>query len=99
MSQVAALNQNDIADWLVKHPQWHLTPAKKLRREIVFKDFKGAFAFMKKVADEAESMGHHPEWFNVYNRVNIELITHDAGNAISKLDLKLADFIDKNVEG
>ncbi len=51
----------------------------KLQRDFSFDDFVGAFAFMTSVALTAESMGHHPEWFNVYNRVSIHLITHDAG--------------------
>ncbi|MCP4655222.1 MAG: 4a-hydroxytetrahydrobiopterin dehydratase [bacterium] len=51
----------------------------KLQRDFSFDDFVGAFGFMTRVALVAESMGHHPEWFNVYNRVSIHLITHDAG--------------------
>ncbi|MGC2597747.1 MAG: 4a-hydroxytetrahydrobiopterin dehydratase, partial [Nitrososphaeraceae archaeon] len=51
-----------------------------------------AFGFMTKIALEAEKMNHHPEWFNVYNRVKIELMTHDLGG-ISTYDIKLADTI------
>ena len=62
-------------------------------REIVFRDFNVAFAFMTRVAMFAESTNHHPEWKNVYNRVSIILTTHDAGG-ITNLDVALAQFID-----
>ena len=58
-----------------------------------FKDFNEAFAFMNRVALMAEKMDHHPEWFNVYNRVDITLSTHDAGG-LSERDVALARFID-----
>ena len=61
----------------------------KLHREFQFRDFVTAFGFMTSVALVAESMNHHPEWFNVYNRVVVDLTTHDAGG-ITKLDLQLA---------
>lgn len=65
-----------------------------LRRAFKFKDFKEAFAFMTQVALIAEKMDHHPNWSNVYNTVNIELSTHDAGNTVTELDRKLAKAID-----
>jgi 4a-hydroxytetrahydrobiopterin dehydratase len=61
----------------------------KLHREVAFADFAQAFAFMTDVAREAEALQHHPEWFNVYNRVVIDLTTHDAGG-ITTLDFELA---------
>lgn len=61
----------------------------KLHRQYQFSSFVEAFGFMSSVALVAESMGHHPEWFNVYNRVTIDLTTHDAGG-ITKLDVDLA---------
>jgi 4a-hydroxytetrahydrobiopterin dehydratase len=64
----------------------------KLNRTFKFKDFVDAFAFMNKIAIIAEEMGHHPELFNVYNRVVIDLTTHDTGG-ISMLDIKLAKKI------
>jgi len=67
----------------------------KLHRSLTFKDFKQAMAFMQKVADVAEEMDHHPWWSNVYNKVEIELTTHDAGNTVTKRDLKLAQRIDE----
>jgi 4a-hydroxytetrahydrobiopterin dehydratase len=65
----------------------------KLNRAFKFKDFVEAFGFMTKVAIVAEKMGHHPEWSNVYNRVVIDLVTHDAGG-IGPLDIELAKKID-----
>jgi 4a-hydroxytetrahydrobiopterin dehydratase len=65
-----------------------------LKRVFKFKDFKEAFGFMTQVALIAEKMDHHPTWSNVYNTVNIELSTHDAGNKVTALDKKLAKAID-----
>jgi 4a-hydroxytetrahydrobiopterin dehydratase len=67
----------------------------KLMRKFEFKNFSEAFAFMTRVAIEAERLGHHPEWNNVYNKVEINLSTHDAGNTVTDKDRKLADRIDK----
>ncbi len=66
-----------------------------LVREFVFKDFKQAFAFMIQVAAIAEANDHHPLWTNVYNKVEIKLNTHDAGNTITQKDRDLAAAIDK----
>ncbi|XP_036138368.1 probable pterin-4-alpha-carbinolamine dehydratase isoform X2 [Monomorium pharaonis] len=63
-------------------------------KEFVFKNFNEAFGFMTRVALQAEKMDHHPEWFNVYNKVNITLSSHDV-NGLSQRDVKLATFIDK----
>ncbi len=61
----------------------------KLHKDFVFESFVHAFSFMAGVAIEAEAMNHHPEWFNVYNRVSMDLTTHDAGG-ITEKDLELA---------
>ena len=66
----------------------------KLKKTFTFKDFTHAFGFMTKVAIEAEKMNHHPIWSNVYNSVNIELSTHDAGNLVTEKDHALAKIID-----
>ena len=66
----------------------------QLKRTFEFKDFIEAFAFMTQVALIAEKMNHHPAWFNVYNRVEISLTTHDAGNTITEKDRALAQAID-----
>lgn len=67
----------------------------QLIRTFEFKDFREAIAFMVRVAFIADSMDHHPEWSNVYNKVNIKLCTHDAGNKITDKDRKLAKEIDE----
>lgn len=68
-----------------------------LKKKFVFKNFVDAFSFMTRVALVAEKMNHHPLWTNVYNRVEISLNTHDAGNIITDKDRKLADAINKLV--
>jgi 4a-hydroxytetrahydrobiopterin dehydratase len=67
----------------------------KLCRTFEFKNFSEAFAFMTRVALAAEKMDHHPNWSNVYNKVEIELTTHMVGNKITEKDRKLAHEIDK----
>ncbi|XP_062860537.1 pterin-4-alpha-carbinolamine dehydratase 2-like isoform X2 [Trichomycterus rosablanca] len=67
-----------------------------LYKELHFKTFNQAFGFMSRVALQAEKMNHHPEWFNVYNKVQITLTTHSSGG-LSKKDVWLAKFIDKVV--
>jgi 4a-hydroxytetrahydrobiopterin dehydratase len=64
-----------------------------LYRKIEFKDFSEAFAFMLRVAIEAQCMNHHPLWTNVYNKVEIWLSTHDAGDVVTEKDIKLAEKI------
>lgn len=73
-------------DWLTKD--------NKLVREFLFKDFVQAFSFLTRVALVAEKQNHHPEIFNVYNKVTISLQTHDAGDIITDKDHKLAKAID-----
>ena len=71
----------------------------KLVRDFQFADFSEAFAFMTRVALAAEKMDHHPWWSNVYNKVRIELTTHDKGNTITDKDRKLAEAINKLTVG
>ena len=66
-----------------------------LQRTFTFKDFSEAFAFMARVALLAEKQDHHPYWTNVYNKVEITLNTHSAGNIVTEKDRKLAEAIDK----
>lgn len=76
----------------VELPDWTVD-GEHLKRSYRFADFSEAFAFMTRVALLAEAQDHHPEWFNVWNRVDIALTTHDAGG-LSARDLKLAKAID-----
>ena len=71
---------------------WNETEA-GLAREFVFADFSEAFAFMTRVALAAEQRNHHPEWFNVYNRVDITFTTHDAGG-LTERDIDFAQWVD-----
>lgn len=82
----------DVQAWLAAHEGWHLVAA-KIERTLRFRDFQSAFGFMASVALAAETMNHHPEWFNVYDTVRIQLTTHDAGG-ISEKDFRLAQRID-----
>ncbi len=86
------LADGEIQAKLQQLPQWQLVDG-KLCRQWKFHDFVAAFGFMTKVALLAERANHHPEWRNVYNRVEIELTTHDAGG-ISAKDFRLATEID-----
>lgn len=72
-------------------PGWQLKEG-MLHRELRFADFSEAFGFMSRVALAAEAMGHHPNWSNVWNRVTIDLVTHDLGG-VSSLDRNLAERI------
>ena len=78
---------------LVERPAWSLAPGRDaITRSLKFKDFNAAFGFMTQVALMAEKLDHHPEWSNVYNRVEILLTTHEAGG-VTERDLRLARFI------
>jgi len=82
------LSEQEIAAEAAKLPGWSVA-AGKLRRTFTFKDFSEAWGFMSRVALAAEKMDHHPDWSNVWNRVTIELSTHDAGG-LTKNDFALA---------
>lgn len=73
--------------------EWKLED-NKLKKTFQFTDFKEAFAFMKRVAIVADKMNHHPTWTNMYNRVDIELSTHEAGNTVTEKDHALAAAMD-----
>ena len=77
----------------MKSPEGWFESNNALYRKIEFKDFSQAFAFMLRVAMEAERMNHHPVWKNVYNQVEIWLNTHDAGDVVTDKDAKLAEKI------
>lgn len=89
---IAKLSPEAINTALSSLPAWQLENG-KLHRELVFDDFVAAFGFMTRIALVAEKMEHHPEWSNVYNRLVIDLTTHDAGG-ISERDIALARRVD-----
>lgn len=73
---------------------WTSSPDRDaIEKSFKFADFKRAFAFMTQAALKAEQMDHHPEWFNVYNKVDVCLATHDAGG-VTQLDVELANYMD-----
>lgn len=88
MARPTKLADADVTQRLAALPEWTVKGG-KLHREFTFPDFTQAFAFMTDVAREADALDHHPEWFNVYNRVVIDLATHDA-SGITTLDFDLA---------
>ncbi len=88
------LSQEQINDFLSKHPGWS-KEGDSIKKEFQFKNFTEALAFLVQVGFEAEAHIHHPEIFNVYNKVVLTLSTHDAGNKITDKDSALAAAIDK----
>lgn len=91
---IAKLSDAERATITQRLPTWLETPGRDaIQRSFTFADFNAAFGFMTRVALLAERHDHHPEWFNVWNRVDITLTTHDAGG-LSARDIKLAEAID-----
>ncbi len=74
------------------------TDNNQLVKEFIFNNFIDAFAFMTRVAIVAENMNHHPDWRNVYNKVEIRLSTHDAGGIVTQKDYELATAIDNLIQ-
>jgi 4a-hydroxytetrahydrobiopterin dehydratase len=94
---VPELTPEETAALLAAHPDWSSArEGKAIARTFRFSDFSEAWGFMNRVALLAEAQDHHPEWFNVYNRVEVTLTTHDAGESggLSARDAKLARAID-----
>jgi 4a-hydroxytetrahydrobiopterin dehydratase len=94
---VPELTPEETATLLAEHPEWTLArEGKAIARTFRFRDFSEAWGFMSRVALLAEAQDHHPEWFNVYNRVEVTLTTHDAGvgGGLSARDARLARAID-----
>ncbi|MFJ5380250.1 4a-hydroxytetrahydrobiopterin dehydratase [Cupriavidus sp. CER94] len=93
------LSQDARQPLLATLPGW--TPVQDrdaIRKSFKFADFNAAFGFMTRVALQADKVDHHPEWFNVYNRVDITLSTHDA-NGLTQRDIDLARFIEQAAAG
>ena len=93
MVRPAALSARELESRLESRPDWNLEQ-NKLHRVFEFKNFVEAFGFMSQIAILAEKMDHHPEWSNVFSRVEVFLTTHDA-NGISELDFELAEHMDR----
>jgi 4a-hydroxytetrahydrobiopterin dehydratase len=85
-------NEQELSTSLKQLSAWEVRNS-KLHREFKFADFAHAFGFMSTAAVLIEKMNHHPEWFNVYNRVSVDLTTHDA-NGITERDVELARLLD-----
>lgn len=86
------LDDEEINEELSKLDKW-VKDDNKIKRTFEFKDFADAFTFMTRMAIEIEKINHHPEWFNVYNKIDVELTTHDI-KGISNFDFKLAKIMD-----
>ena len=93
MTRPVKMNNDEIKERLSHLPKWTLENG-KLHRDYKFADFVQAFGFMSSLALIAEGMNHHPEWFNVYSTVKIDMNTHDAGG-ITTLDFKFAERAEK----
>jgi len=94
---VPELTAEEITELLGRHPEWTLAQeGKAITRTFQFKNFSEAWGFMSRVALLAEAQDHHPEWFNVYAKVEVTLTTHDAGQTggLSQRDATLARAID-----
>lgn len=85
-SKILEIIKNELPEWKYQN--------NKLLRELKFRDFKQAFSFMTLCALKCEQMDHHPEWYNVYNQLKIELNTHSV-KGITNLDIELAKFIEE----
>jgi len=95
LNSMIRLSQEDIEEELKDLQGWSVVN-EKLHKEFLFDNFNQAFGFMTRSAMEIEKMNHHPEWFNAYNRIIIELTTHDAGG-ITKNDVNLAKILNSLV--
>ncbi|HEY5411892.1 MAG TPA: 4a-hydroxytetrahydrobiopterin dehydratase [Caulobacteraceae bacterium] len=83
-----------VQDALAQLPGWAAASGREaIRKSFRFEDFNQAFGFMTRMALAAEKLDHHPEWFNVYNRLDVTLATHDAGG-VTELDVELARLMD-----
>ena len=90
---IQKLDKDEIENFLQQNQTWSLKED-KLHKEFIFKNFIQAFGFMTQIAIIAERDAHHPEWFNVYKKVIIDLTTHEV-DGLTERDLKLAKAMDK----
>ncbi len=91
------LSEEALQDALTELAGWQIVNG-KLHKEFLFPSFAEAMGWMMSVAIHADKMDHHPEWGNVYNKVQVNLVTHDMGNVISSWDVDLARIMDKLAE-
>ena len=89
------LSSEQISEQLKNIPGWSVKE-EKLHKDFEFESFNQAFGFMTRAAMEIEKMNHHPEWFNVYNKITVDLTTHDAGG-ITENDMGLAKILNSLV--
>ena len=90
---LSLIDESQLTCFIKKNPSWSIYN-KSIKKEFTFNNFVDAFGFISKVALLSEKMDHHPDWQNTYNKVTIELTTHDKGG-ITTNDIKLAESIDK----
>lgn len=89
------LTAQELADTLLLLPDWDIVSSgQAIRRLFIFKDFNAAFGFMTRIAMYAEKLDHHPEWSNVYNKVEVTLTTHSS-HGITKLDIEMAEIMNR----
>ncbi|CAB4070056.1 PCBD [Lepeophtheirus salmonis] len=94
MSKLTSEERDSLLKPLLTKKSWKMVENRDaIYKEFLFKDFNEAFGFMTRVALKADAMNHHPEWFNVYNKVQVTLSTHDVGG-LSERDVKLASFME-----
>ena len=95
---IKKLTKTEVTQKLKRLSGWKMVKGRNaITKTFKFKDFMQAFGWMTAMAIYAEKKDHHPEWFNVYNKVNVTLSTHDAGG-ITELDIKLAKEMDKTAK-
>ncbi|MFK4825122.1 4a-hydroxytetrahydrobiopterin dehydratase [Paenochrobactrum sp. BZR 588] len=89
------LTPQELANALIALPDWEMVNSgKAIRRLFTFQNFNAAFGFMTRIAMHAEKLDHHPEWSNVYNKVEVTLTTHSS-HGITKLDIQMAEIMDR----
>ncbi len=93
---VSLLEKSQLNYFIENNPSW-VIDSKSIKKEFKFDNFIEAFSFMSKVALLSEKMDHHPDWKNSYNKVKIELTTHDLGGVTTN-DIKLAEAIDRLID-
>ncbi|MCR9136807.1 MAG: 4a-hydroxytetrahydrobiopterin dehydratase [Alphaproteobacteria bacterium] len=97
--KATAIEPAEASQRMTEVPGWQMrSDGKAIERSFVFRNFNAAFGFMTRAALVAEKLNHHPEWSNVYKRVDVVLTTHDTGN-LTELDFKLAKAMNRFADG